>query len=166
VLQALIGNPESVIPDEPTAGLDPVVANDIRTLIKTHSQSTTTIISSHNLYEIQALCTHVVVLDKGRLVANGPISDLVYTEAELNFTLDSPPSAELHAGLTQLVEIKELIYDEVNKKKITMVLNTEQADDLHIQIQTIFNEYGFSIMQMNRGQRAVEGMLDLIEKDI
>jgi ABC-2 type transport system ATP-binding protein len=68
--QALIGDPKVVILDEPTSGLDPSQIVEIRALIREIGRTRTVIMSSHVLSEIQALCTRVVVLHRGRLVAD------------------------------------------------------------------------------------------------
>ncbi|MGL5392158.1 MAG: ABC transporter ATP-binding protein [Shewanella sp.] len=67
IAQALIGSPQLVFLDEPTAGLDPANAKKIRELVKTLSPSTTFVISSHNLDELEKLCDQVLYLDKGTL---------------------------------------------------------------------------------------------------
>ncbi|MBP5603939.1 MAG: ATP-binding cassette domain-containing protein [Ruminiclostridium sp.] len=69
--QALVGNPEVLTLDEPTVGLDPKQIIDIRTLIKRLGKNHTVILSSHILPEIQAVCDHIVVINKGRIVADG-----------------------------------------------------------------------------------------------
>ena len=69
--QALIGAPKVIILDEPTAGLDPSQIIEIRKLIKDCGQNSTTIVSSHILSEIQAVCDRVLIIDKGRLIADG-----------------------------------------------------------------------------------------------
>lgn len=77
IAQALIGNPELVILDEPTSGLDPKSAKQIRDLIKVLKKGKITIIfCSHNLYEVEEFCDYVGVLNKGKLVKEGKISDL------------------------------------------------------------------------------------------
>ena len=76
ILQAFLGFPELVILDEPTAGLDPIVANDVRQLIRKLSTQTAFIISSHNLYEIENICSSVIILDTGKLIASKQISQL------------------------------------------------------------------------------------------
>lgn len=68
--QALVGNPEVLILDEPTVGLDPKQIIEIRTLIKRLGKNHTVILSSHILPEIQAVCDKIVVINKGRIVAN------------------------------------------------------------------------------------------------
>lgn len=66
---ALIGNPEILILDEPTVGLDPKQIIEIRNLIKELGKSKTVIISSHILQEISAICDRVVIINKGKIVA-------------------------------------------------------------------------------------------------
>ena len=70
VAGALVGNPDVLILDEPTVGLNPKQIIDIRNLIKDLGQKHTVILSSHILPEIQAVCERVIVIDKGRLVAD------------------------------------------------------------------------------------------------
>lgn len=71
--QALIGSPELIMLDEPTAGIDPPNVKIIRDLIRTESANATFIISSHNLDELEKLCGSVVYLADGKLVEYGPI---------------------------------------------------------------------------------------------
>lgn len=65
VAQTLIGNPDIIILDEPTVGLDPKQIIEIRTLIKQLGEDHTVLISSHILSEIGAVCDHVVIINKG-----------------------------------------------------------------------------------------------------
>ena len=68
--QALLGYPEVIILDEPTVGLDPKQIIEIRDLIKSLGEKHTVILSSHILSEVSAVCDHVLIIDKGRLVAS------------------------------------------------------------------------------------------------
>jgi ABC-2 type transport system ATP-binding protein len=87
VAQAFLGSPEVILLDEPTSGLDPANARQIRDLIQELRERTTVVISSHNLAEIQELCDHVAILDKGRLVANGSVAELTSESRELDLRL-------------------------------------------------------------------------------
>ncbi len=69
IAQALLGSPEVISLDEPTAGLDPVQIIEIRDLVKQLGQTHTVIFSSHILSEVQAICEKVLIIAKGRLVA-------------------------------------------------------------------------------------------------
>ena len=78
--QALIHNPEVLILDEPTTGLDPNQLKEIRSLIKDISKDKTVILSTHIMQEVQALCDKVVIINKGNLVANDSVSSLTQEE--------------------------------------------------------------------------------------
>lgn len=76
IAQALLGNPEIIILDEPTVGLDPKQLVEIRTLIRKLGQNHTVIISSHILAEISEICDELLVISGGCLVAQGTLSEL------------------------------------------------------------------------------------------
>ena len=70
IAQALIGNPKVIIFDEPTVGLDPKQIIEIRNLIRSLGKSHTVILSTHILQEVQAVCDRIVIINKGKIVAN------------------------------------------------------------------------------------------------
>lgn len=76
IAQAMVGDPKILILDEPTVGLDPSQILEIRRLIRALAQKHTVIISSHILSEIQAVCDRVVIINKGKVAAIQPITDL------------------------------------------------------------------------------------------
>ncbi len=75
--QALLHNPEVLILDEPTSGLDPNQIVEIRKLIKAISQNKTVIFSTHIMQEVQALCDRVIVINKGKIVADDLVVNLI-----------------------------------------------------------------------------------------
>ena len=76
IAQAIIHNPMVVILDEPTVGLDPIQIRDIRSLIKEIGKEHSVILSTHILPEVEMVCDHVQIIDKGKLVFNGGIDVL------------------------------------------------------------------------------------------
>lgn len=74
--QALIHNPEVLILDEPTTGLDPNQIVEIRNLIKNLGREKTVIFSTHIMQEVQAICDRVVIINRGNIVADSKVSDL------------------------------------------------------------------------------------------
>ncbi|AHJ98336.1 gliding motility-associated ABC transporter ATP-binding subunit GldA [Hymenobacter swuensis] len=74
--QALIHDPGVLILDEPTTGLDPNQIGEIRSLIRELGQDKTVIFSTHILPEVEALCSRAVIINRGRLVADSPVSEL------------------------------------------------------------------------------------------
>ena len=75
--QALLHDPEVLILDEPTSGLDPNQLASIRQTIKEIGREKTVIFSTHIMQEVQALCDRVIIINKGRLVADDPIEELI-----------------------------------------------------------------------------------------
>ena len=74
--QALLHKPEVLILDEPTSGLDPAQVVGVRELIGSLGADHTVILSTHILREVEALCSHVVVIDKGRIAARGTMEEV------------------------------------------------------------------------------------------
>jgi ABC-type multidrug transport system ATPase subunit len=94
IAQAFLGEPEVILLDEPTSGLDPANARQIRDLVTELKARATVVVSSHNLDEIQELCSHVVILDRGQVVADGSVDELTRAHRELELRL----SRTLDAG--------------------------------------------------------------------
>jgi len=100
VAQALLGNPEVIILDEPTVGLDPMQIIEIRDLIKELGEKHTVILSSHILSEIQAVCDQVIIINHGKLIANDKIENIGNSLAGNNsveITAEGTPEAILAA---------------------------------------------------------------------
>lgn len=74
--QAIIHNPEVLILDEPTSGLDPNQLVDIRALIKELGKNKTVIISTHIMQEVEAICDDIIIINKGKIVANNSLEGI------------------------------------------------------------------------------------------
>jgi len=74
--QALIHNPEVLILDEPTTGLDPNQLNEIRSLIKNISKDKTVLLSTHIMHEVEALCNRIIIINKGKIVADDTTEEI------------------------------------------------------------------------------------------
>ncbi len=104
IAQSLIGNPELILLDEPTAGIDPPNVKIIRDLIRSQSAKTTFMISSHNLDELEKLCSTVVYLSEGKLIESG----LIETSSEdgyLTLRLPSVPEDEFVRECSKLTGV-------------------------------------------------------------
>ena len=76
IAQALVGNPKVLIFDEPTVGLDPKQIIEVRNLIRTLGRNHTVILSTHILPEVQAVCDRIVVINKGKIIADQKTEDI------------------------------------------------------------------------------------------
>ena len=108
--QALLGEPDVVLLDEPTAGLDPRVAYEVRQLVKSLKGKCTVIISSHNLQELEEVCDAAAILDHGKLIASGTIAELTAASEEIHVRIGRVPKAQRAAGApaTQTLPIEEI----------------------------------------------------------
>jgi ABC-2 type transport system ATP-binding protein len=119
---ALIHDPEVLILDEPTSGLDPNQIVEIREVIKKLGQNKTVLFSSHILQEVQAICDRVIIINKGKIVADDKLSNLT---GKKHFN-------ELRLEIKEIV--KEEIFDGIqNIKQLnanTWLFKTDDADSL------------------------------------
>lgn len=101
--QACIAEPPLILLDEPTAGLDPLMVQDFRRLVARLKGSTTLVISSHDLGNLEQLCDYVVMINQGQLVRQGSMSRLVQSSSMVRYRLDLPFAsfAELRQTFSQ-----------------------------------------------------------------
>ena len=101
IAQAFLGQPELILLDEPTSGLDPKNAKQIRDLVRElqRSRQVTTVFSSHNLLEIEELCDHVAILDKGKVIVAGSLDEIRARGRVLKLELPRELAAEEEARL-------------------------------------------------------------------
>ena len=119
---ALIHDPEVLILDEPTSGLDPNQIVEIRALIKNLGANKTVLFSSHILQEVQAICDRVIIINKGKIVADDKLSNLT---GKKHFN-------ELRLEIKEVVQ-QEIFDDIKNIKQLnanTWVFRTDDADAL------------------------------------
>jgi ABC-2 type transport system ATP-binding protein len=133
--QALLGEPDVVLLDEPTAGLDPRIAYEVRQLIKSRKGRSTLVVSSHNLQELEEVCDGAAILDRGRLVGSGSMAELTAATQEVRFKVPAsvtkqsqPPSAPTPLSLVQGVPIVKLAeYDDERGELIVQFDSRGQA---------------------------------------
>lgn len=106
--QAMMHDPEVLILDEPTSGLDPNQLMEIRALIKEVGKEKLVLFSSHIMQEVQALCSRVIILDNGKLVADDPISTLIGTGGGTQQLKVSFKSSMDHAKLKALSGVQAI----------------------------------------------------------
>lgn len=104
IAQAMLGNPDVIILDEPTVGLDPKQIIEIRDLIRRLGEIKTVILSSHILAEIQAVCDHIMIISHGKLVANDTIKHL-----EESVNRNAAISLEIKGALPDVVALLKTV---------------------------------------------------------
>ncbi len=122
--QALIHDPKVLILDEPTTGLDPNQIIEIRELIKKISHDKTVIFSTHIMQEVQALCDRVVVIDRGKIVANDTINQLKSKKVEIaiiNVEFTEEVKSSLLESIPEIVSIEQITANKLKIKATTEV---------------------------------------------
>ncbi|OFY65899.1 MAG: gliding motility-associated ABC transporter ATP-binding subunit GldA [Bacteroidetes bacterium RIFCSPLOWO2_02_FULL_36_8] len=129
--QAIIHNPEVLILDEPTSGLDPNQIVEIRKLIKELGKEKTVILSTHILPEVEATCDRILIINRGRLVADGSPSDLrkqAQGQEILNIQLETENSpATIKEKLMQLNTVASVESEGNGQKFFKVVSKTEMS---------------------------------------
>lgn len=115
--QALLHDPQVLILDEPTSGLDPNQIIEIRNLIKEISKDKTVLFSSHIMQEVQALCNRVVVINKGKIVANDQLSNLLHKKTGNVLIVEFEEAIPL-TELKEISGVLEVVFMTPNKYKI------------------------------------------------
>ena len=94
IAQAMLGRPELLVLDEPTDGLDPPQIAEMRRVLKRYATGgRAVLVSSHLLAEVEQTCTHAVVVHKGRIVASGPVEDIVGESPSVQIDVSDVPAA-------------------------------------------------------------------------
>jgi ABC-2 type transport system ATP-binding protein len=108
IAQAMLGLPELLVLDEPTNGLDPPQIHAMRDVLRAYAAGgRTVLVSSHLLAEVEQTCTHVVVMHHGKVVAEGPVEDVIAGGGAASFTVDAPErAAEVLGGLAGVVSVE------------------------------------------------------------
>jgi ABC-2 type transport system ATP-binding protein len=123
IAQAIIHNPMVVILDEPTVGLDPIQIRDIRSLIREIGSDHSVILSTHILPEVEMVCDHVQIIDKGKLVFNGGI-DVLKRQRIGNKLLLGFKHAPQTADLLQIVGVSEAEAIDKNMIRVRFAENS------------------------------------------
>ena len=157
--QALIGYPEVIILDEPMVGLDPKQIIEMRDLIKSLSEEHTVILSSHILSEISAVCDHIMIISKGKLVASGSPEDLqkmmqVKIELEMTVLGDTAQAEEV---LKQMEQIESYTFEETEEENsIKIRIATKDNIDIRKELSVALSGAGLPILSMNRLEKSLE----------
>jgi ABC-2 type transport system ATP-binding protein len=128
--QAMIHDPEFLVLDEPTVGLDPNQIVEIRHLIKMLGKEKTVILCTHILPEVEATCDHVMIINRGKIVANGSPDELQRSLAGqmvINLEINQTPDA-VRGPLSEVAGVEEVAAHAVNGTSQCKIICTAGAD--------------------------------------
>jgi ABC-2 type transport system ATP-binding protein len=149
---ALLHNPDVLILDEPTTGLDPNQLVDIRNLIKSIGKEKTVFLSTHIMQEVEAMCDRVIIINRGEIVANKKLKDL-----------------RIQKEQTVIVEFDYRIEDTFlkNLPKVKQVINTHDfvyeitfstSEDMRSYVFDFAHDNQLKILQLNQKNASLESL--------
>ncbi len=153
IAQALLHNPEILILDEPTSGLDPNQIIEIRNLISRVGKNKTVMLSTHIMQEVEAICNRVIIIDKGRLVADEETSNISRQVVESTNTIQvefsQPPPLDELKGLEGIRQIKHV------KDNVYLIAATDDKD-IRADIFNFAVKYNIAVLSMQKKEMSLE----------
>ncbi|MBQ7975080.1 MAG: ATP-binding cassette domain-containing protein [Clostridia bacterium] len=155
VAQALIGDPDILILDEPTVGLDPAQIMEIRDVIRYIGKTKTIILSTHILQEVTAVCDKVIIINRGRIMACDSLKNLESGSFD-TYTLKVPAAS---AGVAEAVrgcgvDIKPAASDEMGVH--SYVLSCAKGEDVREKLFNAFVDAGIPMLEFAKTTKSIE----------
>ena len=167
IAQALVGNPEVIILDEPTVGLDPAQIIEVRSLIRELGEKHTVILSSHILSEVNAICDSILIISKGKLVANDTPENLTRRlsgTSMLSMQVRADEDA-VRALLSENTDAESITYRHGEESGVTG-FTLSAVGDLREKLFYLFANAQIPILEMKREQASLEEVfLELTNAD-
>ena len=149
---ALVHDPEILILDEPTTGLDPNQLVEIRSLIKNIGQDKTTLLSTHIMQEVEAICDRVIIMNNGKLVADEMLDDLTQNQQQIiHVEFDYSVELEAFNRLQKVKKAKEIGLYEYE-------LYFETSEDMRPYVFDFAHDIGLKIKTLNRKNQSLEDL--------
>ena len=148
---ALLHNPDVLILDEPTTGLDPNQLVEIRNVIKNVGRDKTIFLSTHIMQEVEAICDRVIIIDHGKIVTDKKLDKLVSEEKEQIIEVEFDKTID-EALLANLTNIKT--YKNTSDNIWILTFNTEE--DMRPKVFDFAQEYGLKTLQISLRSKNLE----------
>lgn len=167
--QALIGSPKVIILDEPTVGLDPNQIKEVRDLIKSLAGEHTVILSSHILSEISETCSHVFIIDKGKIIANNAIETLSnYFNSKQVLEIVAKGDKDKCKEIIEAIEDIESVSVENGTEEgtVNITVTATYSKDVREDVSLALSSEKISIFEMKEDTKSLEDVfLELTAKE-
>lgn len=156
---ALLHDPEVLILDEPTTGLDPNQLVDIRNLIKTIGKEKTIFLSTHIMQEVEAMCDRVIIINKGEVVADKKLAEL--REGQNQIVIVEFDYRVEDAFLLKLPKVKQV----VNTHDFVYEITFDSKEDMRSHVFDFAHDNALKILQLNQKNASLENMFRTLTAD-
>jgi ABC-2 type transport system ATP-binding protein len=155
--QAIMGNPDVLILDEPTTGLDPNQIAEIRELIKKIGQEKTVIFSTHILAEVSAVCDRVIIINNGKIVGEGSPAELAQKAGnkEIVYLKTDGPKEKVMAALKKIIGTAKVEVKDQGREGIGYEIESTGADLRATITQTVVAN-GWNILEISKSKANLE----------
>jgi len=166
---AMMNDPEILILDEPTSGLDPNQIVEIRQIIKKIGKEKTVVLSTHILSEVEATCDRIIIIDKGKIVADDSTAVIKQSAGAESFVSLSLLDAEFQqvsdalAGIDGVVSIDQL--DAGSNGAVSMKLTVRSDSDPRAEIYRIIKQTDWVLVEFHRETRTLETIFRELTKE-
>lgn len=163
---ALVHEPELIILDEPTIGLDPNQIRSVRQLIKDLGSRHTVLISSHILAEVEMTCTRVLILRKGRILAADTPEELQKRMSKGGQVVAEilAPADELIECWEQMPEVERYDVSPVEGEFFRCALTAREGVDLRTTVYQLVRERGWQLRELTRSRHSLEDIFVAVTK--
>ncbi len=165
---AMLNDPEILVLDEPTAGLDPNQIVEIRDLIKKIGKRKTVILSTHILSEAEATCDRVVIINKGKIVADGT-TDKLKQEAgkayDIHLSLQQADYKTVNQALSAVTEIDSISRTEDTDSTLNLLLSCKTDKDIRPQVYEVIKQNDWLLLEFHRESRTLENIFRELTKE-
>jgi ABC-2 type transport system ATP-binding protein len=158
--QALMGRPPLVLLDEPTAGLDPRIAAQVRQVIKDMKGTQTVVVSSHNLQELEELCDAAAILDKGALAQVGTMAELTGQGAE--FRVQIARGDIILPEITSMAGVTDARMEGPDVLRVRFDGQAHKAEEVISRCVAHLLKHDVLILGVSRGRRLEDRVLQLL----
>ena len=170
VAQALVGNPQVLVLDEPTVGLDPKQIIEIRKLIGALKHEHTIILSTHILQEVNAVCSSVAVINKGKLAATGSVSDFTAAEGTVNKFILSVVGASAKTEAQKTIEsvdgVRRVDFIRMDKDAYIFNVESERKTDVRRGVFNAVSHANLAIIELKPVGRTLEEIfIDIVSNE-
>jgi ABC-2 type transport system ATP-binding protein len=151
--QAIVSDPAVLILDEPTIGLDPRQITEIRELIKSLAGEHTVILSTHILPEVSMVCSSVVIINKGVVVAQGPIDTLVeqfFPTARVEVEIVAQPAAAVRDALRMIPGVVSVTDAASSDGRGRFVVESSRGRDVRAEVFQLAAQKGWDLRELRR----------------
>jgi ABC-2 type transport system ATP-binding protein len=163
---ALVHEPELIILDEPTIGLDPNQIRSVRQLIKDLGQRHTVLISSHILPEVEMTCSRVLILQQGKILAADSPEQLRAKMSKAGQVIAeiAAPQEALRACWEEVPEVEHYDVSPVEGEFFRCALTPREGVDLRPQVFAIVRDRGWSLRELTRSRHSLEDIFVAVTK--